>query len=138
MTDVVDRVTELNRNAPGFISLLGGELTELALDEQQVTFTFTVPLEYCHSVDIVQGGFVTAMLDAAMSHAVFGTDGTITGLATLNISTQYLGICRGNQPLRVSGWIKNSFSLSEFQYPRIPSNTDAPYLTAGENTCTLA
>jgi acyl-coenzyme A thioesterase PaaI-like protein len=73
-----------------------------------------VPLEYCHSGDIVQGGFVTAMLDAAMSHAAFGTDRTITGLASLDISTQYLGICRGNQPLRVSGWIKQATHRTAF------------------------
>ena len=108
MTDAVDRVTELNRNAPDFIRLLGGEITELALDEKKAIFVFTVPLEYCHSGDIVQGGFVTAMLDAAMSHAAFGTDRTITGLASLDISTQYLGICRGNRPLTVCGWIKQA------------------------------
>ena len=114
MTDVVDRVTELNRNAPAFIRLLGGEVTELALDEQKATFVFTVPLEYCHSGDIVQGGFVTAMLDAAMSHAAFGTNRTITGLASINISTQYLGICRGNQPLKVSGWIRQATHRTAF------------------------
>jgi len=114
MTDVVDRVTELNRNAPDFIRLLGGAVTELALDEQKAIFVFTVPLEYCHSGDIVQGGFVTAMLDAAMSHAAFGTDRTITGLASLDISTQYLGICRGNRPLTVCGWIKQATHRTAF------------------------
>ena len=114
MTDAVDRVTELNRNAPDFIRLLGGEITELALDEKKAIFVFTVPLEYCHSGDIVQGGFVTAMLDAAMSHAAFGTDRTITGLASLDISTQYIGICRGNRPLTVCGWIKQATHRTAF------------------------
>ena len=67
-----------------FIRLLGGTIVELDMARQKAVFTFTVPLEYCHSGDVVQGGFVTAMLDAAMSHALFGTsedvsEGRISG-----------------------------------------------------------
>jgi len=82
MTDAVNRIIELNNNAPGFIRLLGGELIELALDEQKATFVFTVPLDYCHSGDIVQGGFITAMLDAAFLEAqARSEDNTIVATA---------------------------------------------------------
>lgn len=130
MTDAVDRVTELNHNAPGFIRLLGGELVELALEEHTATFVFTVPLDYCHSGDIVQGGFVTAMLDAAMSHAAFGTDPTITGIASLDITTQYLGICRGDQALRVSGRIKKATHRTAFFEAHIVAADDSVVATA--------
>ena len=130
MTDAVDRITELNHNAPDFIRLLGGELTELALAEHKATFVFTVPLDYCHSGDIVQGGFITAMLDAAMSHAIFGTDPTVSGIASLDISTQYLGICRGNQPLRVSGWIKKATHRTAFLEAQARSEDNTIVATA--------
>jgi uncharacterized protein (TIGR00369 family) len=56
--------------------------------------TFDVSRDFCHSVDIVQGGFITAMLDAAMSHAVFSSDDDVVGLSTLEISTRYLEVTR--------------------------------------------
>ncbi|GIR69646.1 MAG: hypothetical protein CM15mP74_08970 [Halieaceae bacterium] len=89
---------------------------------QKAVFTFTVPLEYCHSGDVVQGGFVTAMLDAAMSHALLvplrTSPGRISGYLY-----QFIGICRGEQLLRVSGWVKKrrfarDFSKRLFMTPR--------------------
>ncbi len=94
--------------APDFIRLLGGTITDLDVALQKAVFNFTVPLDYCHSGDVVQGGFVTAMLDAAMSHALFGTCDDIANIASLDITTQFVGICRGAQPLLVSGWVKKA------------------------------
>ena len=73
MDNATDRIEQLNAMAPHFIRLLGGTIVELDMARQKAVFIFTVPLQYCHSGDVVQGGFVTAMLDAAMSHALFGT-----------------------------------------------------------------
>jgi hypothetical protein len=61
MTDSNTRIEQLNAMAPDFIKLLGGSIIELDMDSQRAIFTFTVPLDYCHSGDVVQGGFVTAM-----------------------------------------------------------------------------
>ncbi len=108
MKDATDRIEQLNAMAPDFIRLLGGTIVELDMARQKAIFKFTVPLEYCHSGDVVQGGFVTAMLDAAMSHALFGTSKDVSGVASLDISTQFIGICRGEQLLRVSGWVKKA------------------------------
>ena len=108
MTDSSTRIEQLNAMAPDFIKLLGGSIIELNMDSQQAIFSFNVPLEYCHSGDVVQGGFVTAMLDAAMSHALFGTDDTIAGVASLDIATQFVGVCRGQQTLRTTGRVKRA------------------------------
>ncbi|MBU02862.1 MAG: thioesterase [Halieaceae bacterium] len=114
MTDPLARIEQLNEMAPDFIKLLGGCIIELDMDSQRVVFTFTVPLEFCHSGDVVQGGFVTAMLDAAMSHALFGTDDTISGVASLDIATQFIGVCRGQQPLQVTGRVKKATFKTAF------------------------
>lgn len=108
MAEANVRIERLNANAPQFIRLLGGTVTALDMAAHKAVFTFIVPLDYCHSVDVVQGGFVTAMLDAAMSHALFGTDDTVAGVASLDINTQFLGVCRGGQPLQVTGWVKKA------------------------------
>ena len=130
MTDSHARIEQLNALAPGFMKLLGGSIIELDMDSQRAIFTFTVPLDYCHSGDVVQGGFVTAMLDAAMSHALFGTDDTISGVASLDIATQFIGVCRGQQSLRVAGWVKKATFRTAFLEADIQDNEGSVVATA--------
>ena len=114
MIDCSARIEQLNANAPTFIHLLGGKVIALDMVAHRAVFTFTVPLDYCHSVDVVQGGFVTAMLDSAMSHALFGTEDSLRGLASLDIAIQFMGICRGEQPLQATGWVKKATYRTAF------------------------
>ena len=81
----------LNDHAPGFIKLLGGQLVDIDIEGRSCTFEFDVSTDFCHSVNVVQGGFITAMLDAAMSHAVFAVLGEgIVNVSSLEIKTSYL------------------------------------------------
>lgn len=82
--------------------MLGGRVAEAGSDS--LTMAFDVGLQFCHSGDIVQGGFITAMLDSAMSHAVFMLDDTVVGLSSLEISTRYLEVTRAG-PLTAVGRI---------------------------------
>ena len=84
----------LNANLPVFMKLFDGKVTEFDPRDGTATLTFVVGKDFCHSGDIVQGGFVTAMLDAAMSHAVFAYDDTVGNLSSLEISTRYLEATR--------------------------------------------
>ena len=61
-------IKQINAQGPKFISMLGGQLIDFDTDKTACTFEFTISKDFCHSIDIVQGGFVTAMLDAVMSH----------------------------------------------------------------------
>jgi uncharacterized protein (TIGR00369 family) len=94
----------LNANLPAFMKLLQGSVSSINTAGGSASLSFTVSEEYCHSGDIVQGGFVTAMLDAAMSHAVFAHDDTVATLSSLEISTRYLEITRAG-PLTAEGRI---------------------------------
>mgnify|MGYP006075761929 CR=1 FL=1 len=96
-------VAALNARAPTFLTLLGGQIVAVDAELSECTFTFTVPLDFCHSIDVVQGGFVAAMLDAAMSHAAFAHDNSVVGVSTLELTTHYPGITRGNVALTVRG-----------------------------------
>ncbi len=87
-------ISRLNASLPPFMALLNGQIESYDQDTQEATLGFDVPEQYCHSGDIVQGGFITVMLDSAMSHAVFACDDTVLTLSSLEISTRYLEVTR--------------------------------------------
>lgn len=97
-------IERLNKHFPPFMELLGGRVVDAHPETGELTMTFLVGEGLCHSGDIVQGGFITAMLDAAMSHAVFAYDDTVATLASLEISTRYLEATRAGA-LRAQGRI---------------------------------
>ena len=105
-------VDSMNANKPGFIEMLGGEITGIDIDEKTCTFEFKISTQFCHSIDVVQGGFITAMLDAAMSHAVFATVEGVSGVSSLEIKTSYLEPTRAGT-LRVVGQVvKDSYKTA--------------------------
>ena len=53
-------------------------------------------------MDVVQGGFVTVMLDAAMAHAAFCSGEDVVNISSLEIKTNYLEPTRAGA-LRVEG-----------------------------------
>ena len=109
MNDKASIIDQLNSHAPQFIRMLGGRVVDLDSTRHSCTFEFNIGKEFCHSVDIVQGGFVTAMLDAAMSHAVLSADSQIVGVTSLEIKTSFLEPTRAG-PLRAQGTvIKNGY-----------------------------
>ena len=130
MTDADQIITRLNEHAPTFIKLLGGKVVAIQMDRPEAVFEFHVPLDYCHSGDVVQGGFVTAMLDAAMSHAVFGTDQSISGVATLEITTRFEGVTRGDQPLTVTGRVRKKTHRIAFLEADIQTSSGEVIVTA--------
>jgi uncharacterized protein (TIGR00369 family) len=105
-------IKQINDCGPKFIRMLGGQLVDFDNDKKACTFEFNISKDFCHSVDIVQGGFVTAMLDAAMSHAIFICDHEIMNVSSLEIKTSYLAPTRAGK-LRVEGWvIKQSYKTA--------------------------
>lgn len=97
------RIRALDGAKPKFLDMLGGKIVGLDPEKATCTFNFVVPLDFCHTISIVQGGFVAAMLDAAASHAVFAIAPDVTNVSTLELDTRYLGVTRGETPLIVVG-----------------------------------
>ena len=83
-------ITKLNAQTPHFIHMLGGKAVAVDIAEKTCTFEFDVSTKFCHSVNVVQGGFVTSMLDASMSHAVFALGENIINVSSLEIKTTFL------------------------------------------------
>ena len=76
------------------------------------------------------------MLDAAMSHALFGTDDSVSGVASLDIATQFMGICRGEQPLQVTGWVKKATYRTAFLEAELRDKTGG-LIAAGQSVAKL-
>ncbi len=112
MDDKQKRIDLINKHAPKLIGLLGGKLIDIDDEKKMSIFEFNIGKDYCHSIDVVQGGFVTAMLDVAMSHSVITSDQDVIGVSSLEIKTSYLDATRAGK-LRVEGWlIKQSYKIA--------------------------
>ena len=85
-----ETINRLNDHRPPCLTSLGAQVTEVNHEEKSAVMTFTIPLDFCHSGNVVQGGFVAAMLDAAMSHAVFTNIKDVIALPTLELKISYL------------------------------------------------
>jgi acyl-coenzyme A thioesterase PaaI-like protein len=71
MTDD-ELVEKMNAHAPPALKSLGGQVAYFDGRTGVAEMHYTANESHCHSGDIVQGGFIAGMLDAAMAHAVFG------------------------------------------------------------------
>ena len=105
-------IEQLNARLPGFIPMLGGRIVAIDREERNCTFEFSIGTDFCHSIDVVQGGFVTSMLDAAMSHAVFASEQDIVNLSTLQINTSYLEVTRAGCLRAVGNVVKSSYKTA--------------------------
>ena len=105
-------IDALNSHALPFIKMLGGRVTDVDVEQQSCTFEFNVSHDFCHSGDVVQGGFVTAMLDAAMSHAVVGLGTDIANVSSLEITTRYLEATRAGRLVAVGKITKAAYKTA--------------------------
>ena len=67
---------------------------------------FLPKLHHCNNAKVVQGGYITAWLDCAMSSAVFVKRGSGTTLFSLEIKTAYYGPIYPDQIMLAEGWIE--------------------------------
>ena len=106
-----DQIARLNEHKPPFIELLNGKIIATDSEAQSCTFEFRPTTDHCHSIDVVQGGFITVMLDAAMSHAVFAhlSPEGVVALSSLEVTTRYHAVTRGGRgAVYARGWIRQA------------------------------
>lgn len=93
-------VEHMNAHAPVVVATLNGRVIFFDKQAGKLTMEFNISRDFCHSVDVVQGGIVTGMLDAAMSHAVFAVkDFAIRPPATYEIKVSFLAPARAGRLL---------------------------------------
>ena len=108
---IQERIDKLNNHQFTFLKMLGGRVVNLDPDGQTCSMEFNISTEFCHSIDVVQGGFVTAMLDAVMSHAIFGLDDGIINVSSLEIKTSFLAPTRAGKVIAIGKIIKAGYKI---------------------------
>lgn len=76
--------------APGHTAMLGFAFVDLSMDEMWFECRFNPGKELCSPWGAVQGGYVTAMLDEAMSISAIMTTGFDGVVPTLEMKTSFL------------------------------------------------
>ena len=79
-----------SKKRPPCSETLGMRLADLSQDEQWVKMEFDVPQMFANPTGAVQGGFIAAMLDEAMSTAVIIASNVTMTAPTLEMKTSYL------------------------------------------------
>lgn len=96
----------LNQNKPACVQTLNGKVLEFNPEKNQLTMQFEPGLDCCHSVDIVQGGYITAMLDAAMAHVVIASEKFRVALSSIDINVSFLRPSRSGRYTAVGSIVK--------------------------------
>jgi uncharacterized protein (TIGR00369 family) len=84
--DPAQIVDQLNAHAAAVVRTLRGRVVDFDAERQSLRMAFMIGRECCHTVDVVQGGYVTAMLDAAMAHAVLAVAGVSNASIEIHVS----------------------------------------------------
>ncbi len=79
-----------SKKRPPCSDTLGMRLSALSQEEQWVRMDFDVPQMFANPTGAVQGGFIAAMMDEAMSTAVIIASNVTMTAPTLEMKTSYL------------------------------------------------
>ncbi|PCJ35965.1 MAG: phenylacetic acid degradation protein [Cellvibrionales bacterium] len=112
--------------------LLGLTVIEVAPEGGRVKFQYQPTAAMCNPMGIIQGGFVTAMLDDVMAPALISTCAPDTFTPTLEIKTTFI---KGVRPGSViaEGWIVKKTRSVAFMAAEITS-TDGELLATASAT----
>lgn len=99
-------VHRLNQNRPACVDTLAGCVIGFDSEKNTVTMAFEPGLNLCHTVDVVQGGYVTAMLDAAMAHVVFAVEKFKVIPSSIDINVSFLRPSRAGKFTAVGSIVK--------------------------------
>ena len=101
-----DGVERMNANPPAVIRSLKGRVAGYAPERHELRMQFEIGLEFCHTVDIVQGGFITAMLDASMAHVVLAAEHFKVRVSSIDINVSFLRPARAGDYTAVGSILK--------------------------------
>lgn len=97
MRSEVETIELLSRFRPSFLDDMGCTIVGADVEKMTCAMQFEISKSYCHSGDIIQGGFVSAMLDAVSTHAVFAANEKINSVSTLEFKTLFLEASRAGK-----------------------------------------
>ena len=91
MSDDKKTLELLSANRPPCIDTLNGKATQFISEPPSLKMEFEAVPEFCHSLNqVVQGGFVTGMLDTSMAHLLIALSGGKLNPVSLDINVSFL------------------------------------------------
>jgi uncharacterized protein (TIGR00369 family) len=114
----------LQNNKPPCLETLRGNLLEFDEDERIMTMEYDAIPEFCHSEsEIVQGGFVTGMLDSTMAHLVIALEKFQSNPVSLDINVSFIAPAHPGTLMAKSKILKMGKSIV-FAYATMKQNDE--------------
>jgi uncharacterized protein (TIGR00369 family) len=114
----------LQNNKPPCLETLRGNLLEFDEAERIMTMEYDAIPEFCHSEsEIVQGGFVTGMLDSTMAHLVIALEKFQYNPVSLDINVSFIAPAHPGTLMAKSKILKMGKSIV-FAYATMKQNDE--------------
>lgn len=95
--DIAAYIPLMNEHSPPALRKLGGRVQAFDDETGTVEMRYTLDESFTHSGGIVQGGFITGMLDAGMAHAIIARYRRYVIVASLEIKVSFLEVARAGE-----------------------------------------
>lgn len=105
-------VALLNSRQPAIMQSLRGRVQAYAPERRELRMGFEIGPDLCHSVDVVQGGIVAAMLDASMAHVVMANEPGVVNVASIDIHVSFLRPARAGSFTAVGSYLKSGRTVA--------------------------
>ena len=114
----------LQNNKPPCLETLRGDLLEFDEAEKIMTMEYDAIPEFCHSEsEIVQGGFITGMLDSTMAHLVIALEKFQSNPVSLDINVSFIAPAHPGTLIAKSKILKMGRSIV-FAYATMKQNDE--------------
>jgi uncharacterized protein (TIGR00369 family) len=100
--EVLERLRRTRQ--PCIETLGGGHVLEVDPEAGRIKMRFEAGPSFCHSGDIIQGGFITGMVDSAMAHAAIVRGHFSVAVPTLELKISFFSPGRPGT-LIAEGWV---------------------------------
>ena len=107
-----DIVEQMNRTQPEVMKTLKARVLVFAPERKELRMEFDIGVAFCHTVDIVQGGFITAMLDASMAHVVMALEQFKVRVSSIDINVSFLRPARAGRYVAVGAVVKSGRTVA--------------------------
>ena len=115
MSDDKKTLELLSANRPPCIDTLNGKATQFISEPPSLKMEFEAVPEFCHSPNqVVQGGFVTGMLDTSMAHLLIALSGGKLNPVSLDINVSFLAPAHPGKLISLAKIVRLGKSIGYF------------------------
>ena len=124
MSDDKKTLELLSANRPPCVDTLNGKATQFISEPPSLKMEFEAVPEFCHSPNqVVQGGFVTGMLDTSMAHLLIALSGGKLNPVSLDINVSFLAPAHPGKLISTAKVVRFGKSIGYFSSSRYQQET---------------